>query len=94
MTAWLEENHSYKVAFGSTGFNLPNYDIGYFKDSIPDNASVIEPAAVKVYDKPKEVVAVSPTIFTDRNIIWVAIFLVIGVLGFMSVRMLREKQSH
>jgi hypothetical protein len=40
--------------------------------------------------------ATGGTIFTNKNIIWIAIILVIAILGYMSFQMMKEagKQKH
>lgn len=91
LNAWLEAGHSYKLVFGDETFNLPNYDLGFFKDSIPDRPPVLDVAGVKLI--PGVSATTSTTSFTNRNIVWVAIILVAVILGTMSVRMLKEKSN-
>jgi len=94
VTAWLEEGHQYKLAF-TNDLRAPDYDLKYFKDSIPANPPVIEVEGIKrQQEEPEVATSGTPTFFTNRNIIWIAIFLVIAILGFMSVRMLREKNTN
>jgi len=90
LTAWLEPGHMYKVALGDS-LTTPTYDREFFRDSIPDHPVVLQLGAVKKFIKPV-VATTSPTYFTNRNIIWVAIILVIAILGTMSVRMIRESK--
>lgn len=88
LVAPLQKTASYYLAFGNEETALPEYDLAYFKDSIPANLPVIDPTSLKSLNTlPEQKPA---TIFTNKNIIWVAIVLVIALLGFMSYRMLQE----
>jgi hypothetical protein len=88
LTAWLKEGDQYKVKFGDRRAKPPIYDLAFFKDSIPSQVSFLEPADVKLI--PGEEMSASPTFFTSKVIIWVAIVGVVLVLGFMSVKIVRE----
>ena len=70
----------------------PSYDLAFFKDSLSYQPTVLKVQNVQTIqaaDKKEE----SPTFFTDKRVIWVAIILVIGILGFMSVRLIRETNT-
>jgi hypothetical protein len=88
LVAYLEPSVEYNVQVGGKDQSAPVYDIAYFRDSIPD-----VPAQVVAGDlvlQAKTVANPSFTLFTNRNIIWVAIILVVALLGFMSRRLIRE----
>ncbi|HEU5290843.1 MAG TPA: hypothetical protein VFU05_09390 [Cyclobacteriaceae bacterium] len=87
LTAWLTKGQSYSVKLGEMELQAPVYDIGFFKDSIPDQPQVLSLGPVSIFEKKSEE---SPTYFTNRSIIWVAIVIVIIVLGFMTMRMVNE----
>jgi len=88
LVAALQKATPYYLAFGNEETSLPHYDLAYFKDSIPANLPVLTPTSIKTRSTPSE--QKSATLFTNKNIIWVAIILVIALLGFMSYRMLQE----
>lgn len=88
---WLGAGHSYKIAVGSDSMQMPVYDLEFFRDSIPSAPEVLEAGAIKLFARPSQ--ASTPTYFTNRNIIWVAIILVIAMLGLMSIRMLRDNED-
>jgi hypothetical protein len=90
LTAWLEAGHTYKVGVGDS-LRAPVYDLEFFRDSIPAQPPVLQLGEVTKFTHAVE--ATTPTYFTNRNIIWVAIAIVVIVLGVMSVRLLREN-SH
>lgn len=87
VVAMLESGHDYKLAF-ENDLQAPVYDLEFFKDSIPSKLPVLEVTDVRIATQQAES---SPTYFTNQVVIWIAIVVVIAILGFMSVRMLREK---
>jgi len=89
LIAWLEASHKYRLVIGEENMQAPVYDLEFFRDSIPARPAELEVGEIRNIVKPVEV---SPTYFTNRNIIWIAIIVVAAVLGAMSVRMLKEKQ--
>lgn len=92
LAAWLKKGDTYTMQFGDEALRAPSYDLAFFKDSIS-----YQPAVLKVQNVKRilEVIKVeeSPTFFKDKRVIWVAIILVIGVLGFMSVRLIKETNA-
>lgn len=89
--AWLEPGKNYRIVFGKD-LQAPAYDLEFFKDSIPSNPSTLEIGELKENVKPATDTT-TPTYFTNRNLIWIAIIFVIAILGFMSYRMLNEKKG-
>jgi hypothetical protein len=90
-TAWLAAERSYTVKVGPPDLPAPIYDISYFKDSIPDNAGVIQMGAMNFYSPGHSETA--PTFFTTKAFIWAAVVVVIVILGFMSVRLLKAMNN-
>jgi hypothetical protein len=88
VNVWLEKESAYVMKFGDASFNTPVYDIAFFKDSIPTDVPAIQAAPVSIIETQHE--ARSTTFFTSSLFIWSAIVVVIVLLGFMSVRLLRE----
>jgi hypothetical protein len=87
LVAALQKDKAYRLAFGNEELPPPVYDLTYFKEALPAGIPVISPA------NPKPIAVMEPasaTVFKDKNIIWVAIVLVIALLGFMSYRMMQE----
>jgi len=91
LTAWLNAGTKYAVKVGKPELAAPNYDISFFKDSIPDSPHELQMSPVKLSMVAQTVP--SNTIFTTKVYIWVAVVAVILVLGFMSVRLLNEAGS-
>ena len=91
ITAWLKKDETYSIRFGKN-IQAPSYDLGFFRDSIPENSTILQAKHVEEIPVIKASVE-SKTFFTSKIIIWVAIIGVIIVLGLMSVKMIRETNS-
>ena len=89
LIAYLEPGKNYKIVLG-TGLETPTYDLEFFQDSIPSHPPELQIGNLKENPVVKATEP-SPTYFTNRNIIWVAIFFVAGLLAMMTIRMLRDK---
>lgn len=90
LLSWLKKEGNYSIAFGNQKVVSPNYDLVNFKDSI-DNVVVLHPGPIISIgdEKPLEAKA-EIGIFNSSTFIWIALAVVVAVLGFMSVKMLRE----
>jgi hypothetical protein len=91
LTAYLKKNEPYVVKIGATDLRAPVYDIGYFKDSIPQNITTLNTGALMMADEVEK--TGSKTFFSSKLIIWGAIIVVIIVLGFMAIRMINEAST-
>lgn len=91
LIAWLTKGESYKIGFKGKEVVAPSYDLEYFRDSIPSNAQVLKINDLQSIEEKKA--SDSPTLFTSKTIIWVAIGAVIILLGFMSLRMVKETNA-
>jgi hypothetical protein len=89
LVAYFEAGRDYRIALGSD-LPTPDYDIGFFKDSIPADPGELEIGSLKENPVLKDPES-RPPFFTDRKYVWVAIILVGIVLATMTVRMLRDK---
>jgi hypothetical protein len=88
-TAWLKKGASYKMKIGSADMSAPIYDLGFFRDSIPNSPTIIQASKISLIKEQKEIRPKS--IFENKQIIWAAIILVAIVLGYMSVKMIGGK---
>ncbi|PCJ28292.1 MAG: hypothetical protein COA97_01280 [Flavobacteriales bacterium] len=85
----LESKKNYKLVFENEGvFHKPNYDIGHFKNRIPDNIQTLTATNVKTiqYIKKKKVI-------TSTLWMWGAIVVVALLLGYMSYKMITEMEK-
>lgn len=87
LVAELKPGKSYHVAFAKPDLGAPSYDLAYFEDRIPNNPSFVSLGEVSqaVTDS-----TAKTSFFTSQAIIWLAIGLVIALLGYSSLRMLKE----
>lgn len=108
LVADLESNKRYFIRFGNDSIPAPVYDLGYFKDKIPASPEVIQ-SGIRKDISAKQISVVSPgakkeaaaetpaklgdSIFKDKRIIWGAIGIVILLLGFMTMKMLKEMKA-
>jgi hypothetical protein len=81
----------YSVRFGADNQAAPTYDLEHFRDSIPAKVQVLRindlrPVGVAAATKPT-------TIFTSKTLIWIAIGAVIILLGYMSLKLVRETNA-
>ncbi|MDQ3191048.1 MAG: hypothetical protein M3Q58_05590 [Bacteroidota bacterium] len=88
MIAWLEKDKQYNLKFGNENSIAPKYDLNYFKDSIPSSIPELKYGAI--VSLKKEEIKVGARVFTNQNIIWIAIGAVVLLLGTMSVKMVKE----
>ncbi|MEI9921267.1 MAG: hypothetical protein WDO14_21155 [Bacteroidota bacterium] len=91
LVTYLEAGKNYKIVLENS-LQAPTYDLKFFADSIPSHSPELEIGALKENVVLKEA-DTSPTIFTSRMYIWVAIFLVGILLAVMAVRMLRDVKN-
>lgn len=89
LVAWLTKDQSYSVGFKGKDSAAPSYDLEFFRDSIPANAQVLKVTSLQTTAAALQV-SETPTFFTSKTIIWVAIGAVIILLGFMSLKLARE----
>jgi hypothetical protein len=91
LVAWLPKGEGYLLKFGPAQFATPHYDLVNFSDSIPPNLVAVKVGPLKSIKQAQA--EESRTFFTSTVAIWVAIVAVIGILGFMAVRMVREMKA-
>lgn len=108
LVADLESNKRYFIRFGNDSIPAPVYDLAHFKDKIPASPEVIRSGIrkdisakqISVISAKKEAEAKAETaaklgdsIFKDKKVIWGAIGIVILLLGFMTMKMLKEMKG-
>lgn len=89
LTAWLKKGDMYTLRFSHSDLQAPNYDLKFFRDSIPKYVSVLEAGDIKTLEA-KETTQIPNTFFASKVFIWIAIVAVMLVLGAMSIKMARE----
>lgn len=91
LKTWLESGKKYRIAFG-IHLEPPVYDLPYFTASIPESIPSIAHEDIKVTSAVQRI-AETPSYFSRKQIIWIAIVLVAAVLAVMSFKMIREKSA-
>ena len=91
LTAFLKKEKKYTLKIGDAQLPAPVYDLVFFKDSIPANPPTLTTGETHIFEKGNT--AQTFTFFTTKAFIWAAVVLVIVVLGFMSVRLLKDFDS-
>lgn len=88
LVSYLEKEKNYELRFGNAKVGEPRYDISYFSDKITDSLASLPVQNIQ----PVQVapVSVSKTIFSDKKWIWAGLVLIVGLLSFISFRMIKE----
>jgi hypothetical protein len=85
--AYLEKDKKYFVKIGSRETQQPVYDLALLRDRIKGALPVIRPGPVKIQKAPT---AQDTRTFFSSAYMWAAIAGIIILLGFLSVKMIRE----
>ncbi|GHM98727.1 hypothetical protein WSM22_02170 [Cytophagales bacterium WSM2-2] len=87
LTARMKKGTHY-LYYGNWRLGTPEYDLVHFKDKIPQQAPAINPGEEEklIIEQPP----VSPLI-KNKMWLWILMGVVIAVLGFFTVRMMKEK---
>jgi hypothetical protein len=88
-TAYLKKGTTYQIKMGDSKISAPVYDLNFFRDSIPEKPTLLIPTGIEAISMPSQ--TQPSTLFNTTLLIWVAIVVVAIVLGYMSVKMVREK---
>lgn len=87
--AYLSKEQGYQLLFGDSLATLPNYDLKFFADSVQQGIAVKNAGAITtnpLYHTKKVVVASH----FPAWLVWAAIILVLGLLGFVTYKMVKE----
>ena len=90
ITAWLEPEEKYSLKIGAGDLSAPVYDLDYFKDKIPNQPPVLSLTGFLFLEAKSNN---HTTSVFKKEYIWSAIGLVSLVLGYMSWKMIQEKQE-
>ncbi len=89
LTARFDEKAKYFLVNGRKNDNPPKYDIVRFGSKIPTTATMLKLGEVSKI-KNKEVEKSQP-LFINKMWLWAVMFVIIGLLGWFSVKMMRDK---
>lgn len=88
LVSYLEKGKDYELRFGNAKADEPRYDIVYFSEKITD--SLISLTVQNIQPSQVSSVSASKTIFSDKKWIWGGLILIVGLLSFISFRMIKE----
>ena len=83
------EPATYYLTYGNKQAVKPNYDIERFTSKVPDKLTALNLGKEQLIGK-KEVLLNEP-LFKNKNWLWALILVLIGVLGWFSVKMIKTK---
>jgi hypothetical protein len=89
LIARLDSGMQYAVKSGNSALRSPDYDLKYFSDSISVLAGTITPNMM-VIEQLEDAVSKN---FITKTVLWTVIVLVIGLLAFLSIRMMSEMRK-
>ena len=89
LTIRFTERGNYFLTYGNTKAKKPNYEISKFVSKIPDTLTYLKLGDEKVILK-REGFKRAP-LFKNKNWLWVIMVVVIGVLGWFSLKMIKSK---
>jgi hypothetical protein len=85
----LEKDKKYVLAYGKKEDQLPQYDLEYFKNSIPLNLKTAEPGnEIKI---PHVLPAVQKPLVNSKLWIWVALVVCVLIIGVFSLKLLKPE---
>lgn len=84
----LNAGDNYFFLYGGKYIEAPSYDLMHFKDHIPDSATVITPQTEEYIGQPET--HQSP-LFENKLWLWAAMALVIAILGFFTLKMMKNR---
>ncbi len=86
LVAKLDNEKKYKIKFGNSKISKAKYDLEHFIDSIPKGLKNVNTKELIKIEIPKE----EKKELIDTTIIWLAIALVVFLLGFLSFKMIND----
>ncbi|MEZ4827724.1 MAG: hypothetical protein R3C61_15790 [Bacteroidia bacterium] len=91
----LEAGAQYLLAYGNPDALKPRYDMVYFQNKIPEHLTPLSPGeeiVITPSDSPEDGLAQKQEAVKE-NLLWVVMGLVIVVLGFFTVKMMRNQSG-
>jgi hypothetical protein len=89
LTVRFTQPADYYLVYGNVNASAPNYDISYFKDRLPENTTFLSLGKEEEIVKKNPLKESSP-LFSNKMWLWVIIVLVIGLLGWFTLKMMQN----
>jgi len=90
LTAYLEKERTYLMKMGLADLESPKYDLNYFSDSISRTSPSIK---VLKFQRILPETVVRLGVFSTKIWIWSALTLLIVIVGYLSLRMIKDIQQ-
>jgi hypothetical protein len=90
ITASLPASPEIFLYYGKKNAYKPSYDIEHFRDKIPSTAAQASLGIEETLVAPPEKVT---AFFENKNLLYAIMFVIIGVLGFFTLRMMKAKPN-
>jgi Protein of unknown function (DUF3999) len=91
LIARLEKDADYYLYYGNKNSPLPQYDLAHFADKIPDSLSYLEIENIQKADILKQ--ENKQAFFENKFWLWGILLSIIGLMGYFSLKMIKEKQN-
>jgi hypothetical protein len=88
LVARFSEPATYYLTYGNSLSLKPNYDITRFESTIPKNLTTLKLKEAQSIEK--ETAAKTEPLFKNKIWLWVIMGLIIGVLGWFSIKMIKQ----
>jgi hypothetical protein len=88
LIAYLEKGENYTLVGGNDSVGSPNYDLNFFRDSIPSHLTTLEHG--KVVSNNREV---KPSAINKNWWIWPAVILMVIVLALLTYRLMGDMKK-
>ena len=87
----ITEPAKYFICYGKKNDRIPQYDIDWFTDKIPEKLTTLELGDEIAIEK-KEATAITP-IFENKTWLWIIMTIIILLLGWFSLKMIQKKNK-
>ncbi|MGV3630571.1 MAG: hypothetical protein ACO1O6_05175 [Bacteroidota bacterium] len=91
LLARFENGGKYFLCYGGPGMSFPDYDINYFRDKIPANASTLSYEIIESGPETEEPAMKRNDAAADPAWLWLAVSLIVLILLVFTLRMLKAK---
>ena len=89
LVSLLEKGKNYLLKFGDEELMAPDYDLGFFEDTIPKSIPTLETGEI-IQLQPQKVKEPKSAILSNKAILWTVIGVGVVLLGLLSIKMIRD----
>lgn len=88
MIVRFAQDATYYLVYGNKNAPAPNYDLNYFADKIPDSPNQLYLGDEQSREKDRGIE--KAPLFTDKKWLWAVIIIAVLLLGWFSIKMIRN----